>query len=237
MSTIQGSIEKLLINSTAMFETLGYLSTNVANLNTNGYKSQNFETYLNVDGSIGGILRTDYSNGVLIKTGKDLNIGIDGSGFIPVTDKNGSIAYTRDGSLAVNSEGYLVSADNMLIGSGIKIPANYEKLKIKTDGTVTVLKTKSGTFENLGKIPLVFFNNPEGLKKLEGNTVIPTEKSGEPTLLTESVNIKQGMLEKSNTDLYTYVNESLKLNGSLIACTRLVKVFDTLYRESINLRQ
>ena len=237
MTTIQGSIQKLLVNSNAMFESLGYLSTNVANMNTNGYKAQNFETYLNVDGSIGGRLRTDYSGGALIRTGKELNIGIEGPGFIPVTDKNGCIAYSRDGSLAVNSEGYLVSADGWLIADGIKIPANYEKLKIQTDGTVSVLKTKGNEFEKLGKIPLVYFNNPEGLEKLEGNRVTPTEKSGEPTLLTEFVSIKQGMLEKSNVDVYTYVNEGLKTNASLIASTRLVKAFDTLYREAINLRQ
>lgn len=237
MTTIQGSIDKLLINSTAMFEALGYLSTNVANLNTNGYKAQNFETFLNVDGSVSGRIRTDNANGSLVRTGKELNIGIDGPGFIPVTDKNGSLAYTRDGSFAVNSEGYLVSADGWLIGEGIKIPANYEKLKIQTDGTVTVLKDKVGAFEKLGKIPLVYFNNPEDLKRLEGNKVQPTEKSGQPTLLTDTASIKQGMLEKSNVEIYTYVNEGLKINGSLIASTRLVKVFDTLYREAINLRQ
>ena len=237
MATIQGSIAKLLVNSNAMFESLGYLSTNVANMNTNGYKAQNFETYLNVDGTIGGRIRTDYSNGSLVRTGKEFDIGIDGPGFIPVTDKNGSVAYSRDGSLSVNAEGYLVSADGWLIADGIKIPANYEKLKIQTDGTISVLKTVGGSFEKLGKIPLVFFNNPEGLEKLEGNKVSPTESSGEPTLLTESACIKQGMLEKSNVDVYTYVNEGLKTNASLIASTRLVKVFDTLYREAINLRQ
>lgn len=237
MTTIQGSISKLATNSNAMFECFGYISSNVANLNTNGFKAQRFETFLNPDGSMEGVLRTDYSQGSLIKTGVELDVGIDGPGFIPVTNKNGAVAYTRDGSFKVNSEGYLVSDDGWLVADGIKIPANYEKLKIQTDGTVTVLKSIDSTFETIGKIPLVSFNNPEGLKKLEGNKVEPTKDSGKATLLTENCSIKQGMLEKSNVDIFAYVNESLKLNGSLIASTRLVKVIDEIYRQSINLRQ
>ena len=237
MTTLQGSISKLINNSNAMFESFGYISSNVANLNTNGFKAQRFETYLNVDGSLDGTLRTDYSKGDLVRTARDLDIGIDGAGFVPVTNKDGSVAYTRDCSFAVNAEGYIVSSDGWLVADGIKIPANYEKLKIKPDGTVTVLKKNDTTFETIGKIPLVSFNNPEGLNKLEGNKVAPTKDSGKATLIADHSSIKQGMLEKANVDVFSYVNESLKLNGSLIASTRLVKVVDEIYRQSINLRQ
>ncbi len=237
MATFQGSISKLITNANTMFDAFGYISTNVANLNTNGFKAQRFETYLNVDGSLEGKIRTDYSKGGLMRTGRDLDIGIDGAGFVPVTSKNGSIAYTRDGSFAVNAEGYIVSSDGWLVADGIKVPANYNKLNIKTDGTVTVLKTNETKWETIGKIPLVIFNNPEGLNKLEGNRVTETSQSGKATLLADNNSIKQGTLEKANVDIFAYVNDSLKLNGSLISSTRLVKVLDDLYREAINLRQ
>jgi len=237
MTTIQGSISKLVNNANTMFESFGYISSNVANLNTNGYKAQRFETYMNVDGSMEGRMRTDYSQGSLVRTANELNIGIEGAGFIPVTNKNGTVAYTRDGAFAVNSEGYLVTSDGWLVADGIKIPANYDKLKIQTDGTVTVLGSSDGKFEKIGKIPLVNFNNPEGLKKLEGNKVAQTTESGKAKLVENHQSIKQGTLEKANVDVFTYVNESLKLNASLIASTRLVKVVDEVYRQSINLRQ
>jgi len=237
MTTIQGSISNLVNNSNAMFESLGYISSNVANMNTNGFKAQRFETYLNVDGTLEGKLRTDYSKGSLIRTANDLDIGVDGPGFIPVTKKDGTVAYTKDGAFTVNSEGYMVTGDGWLVADGIKIPANYEKLKIQTDGSVTVLKKNDTTFEKIGKIPVVTFNNPEGLQKAEGNKVIQTADSGKATLIDSPTCVKQGMLEKANVDIYAYVNETLKLNGSLIAGTRLVKVIDELYRQSINLRQ
>lgn len=237
MTTIQGSISTLVNNANAMFETLGYISTNVANLNTNGFKAQRFETYLNVDGTLEGKLRTDYSKGDLVRTARDLDIGVDGPGFIPVTKKDGTVAYTKDGSFAVNAEGYIVTGDGWLVADGIKIPANYEKLKIKTDGTVTILKTNDTTFEKIGKIPIVTFNNPEGLEKIEGNKVKQTTGSGKAVLTENPSCIKQGMLEKANVNVYAYVNDTLKLNGSLISSTRLVKIIDEIYRQSINLRQ
>ena len=237
MTTLQGSISKLVNNASAMFDAFGYLSTNVANLSTNGYKAQRFETYLNVDGSLEGQVRTDYSGGSLMRTNRDLDIGIDGAGFIPVTGKNGVVAYTRDGSFAVNAEGYLVTSDGWLVADGIKIPANYDKLKIKPDGAVTVLTSTGGKWNTIGKIPLVTFSNPEALEKLEHNRVGETGGSGKAVLLADNNNIKQGTVEKSNVNIYSYVNDSLKLNGSLIASTRLVKVIDDIYREAINLRQ
>jgi len=237
MTTVQGSIAKLVVNSNAMFESLGHITTNIANMNTNGYKAQRFETYMHVDGSMEGTLRTDYKTGGIVRTGRELDIAIDGPGFIPITNKDGNVAYTRDGSFGVNSEGYLVASGGSLVGDGIKIPANYEKLKIQPDGTVSVLKSKALEFETVGKIPLVTFANPEGLEKLEGNRVAPSKDSGKPVLLSTHTSFKQNSLERANVDVYAYVNDTLKINGSLISSTRLVKVIDDIYRQSINLRQ
>ncbi len=68
MHTLQGIISKSVNNATLQFESLGYISTNVANYNTTGYKAQRFENYLRGDGRLDGTLRTDYSNGVYYNT-------------------------------------------------------------------------------------------------------------------------------------------------------------------------
>ena len=52
MATIQGSISKLVGNSLAMFDTLGYISTNIANFNTNAYKAQRELPLLNENGIV-----------------------------------------------------------------------------------------------------------------------------------------------------------------------------------------
>ena len=232
MTTIQGLISKLVCNSNTMFESLSYISSNVANSNTNSYKTRRFESFMGVDGSVQGVVRTDQSVGDLVSTFRQLDVAVDGAGFIPVTDLKGNTVYTRDGSFAVNSEGYMVSSNGLLVGSGIKLPVNYE-----SDGTVLVLPAKATSFEEIGKIPLVSFKNPEGLEIEENNMVKETEKSGKPELIAEHLKIKQGKLEKANFNAYEFVNETLKINGSILSSTRLIKVLDDIYRESINLRQ
>jgi len=237
MTTIQGSISKLVDNSNKMFESMGYVSSNLANWNTTAYKEQRFEAYLGPGGVLSGVARIDTSQGSHIATFRQLDVAIEDSGYFPVTNEKGETLYTRDGSFAVNSEGYLVSKSNCILGGGIKIPANYQRIKIETDGTVMVQKDKNVPMEKIGKIPVVVFNNPEGLELKEGNLVAATENSGEPQLLLSHAKIKQGKLERSNVDPYALVNESIKLNGSIIAGTRTLKLMDEIYREAINLRQ
>jgi flagellar basal-body rod protein FlgG len=237
MNTLQGLVSRSVNNVNTMFESLGYITTNVSNYNTPAYKAQRFECYLKEFGLLEGAARTNYAQGGLISTDNQFDIGVQGTGFIPVTRKDGTVAYTRDGSLGVNKDGMLITKDGFVIGDGIKIPANYEKIKITPDGTVKIIASKGDDAQIVGKIPLVTFNNPEELKSIDGNKLIPNEKTGKPVLLTEHSSIKQGMLERSNVNMYDTVNEVLRLNGSLIASTRLIKVVDDMYSRAINLRQ
>jgi len=208
----------------------------MANFNTNGYKGKRFEIYMNENGRLDGSIRTDTSNGPIYNTKRPLDIAINGPGYIPVTKKDGKLAFTRDGSLAVNAEGMLVTTDGAIVGDGIKIPPVYQKIKIEKDGTV-IINTKDLEEKIVGKIPLVTFNNPEGLKCIENNMLLATEESGKPIMLTEHTNIKQGSLERSNVSVYSSVNDVLRINGSLISSVKLIKVIDEFYRQSVNLRQ
>lgn len=235
MNTLQGIISRSVDNANKQFEVLGYVTTNVSNYNTVGYKTKRFENYLVENGRLEGTVRTDCSNGVFYATKQPLDVAIDGPGFFPVTKKDGQVAYTRDGSFQVNSAGYLVTGDGSMVGDGIKIPENYQKLKIDSDGTVRVILDRDVEAKTLGKIPVVIFPNPEGLQSIEGNKLVATNESGKPTLQKENLSIKQGNLERSNVNMFTSVDEVLRINASLISSTRLIKLVDDFYRESITL--
>lgn len=237
MGTIQGIIHRSVHNADRMFDNLGYLTTSASNYNTVAYKGVRFENYMTSYGRIDGTVRTDHKQGILMATREPLDIAIEGAGYIPVTRKDGLVAYTRDGSFKLNPEGYLTTSDGFVVGGGIKIPAEYYRLKISTDGEVTCIKDRDGDSEVLGKIPLVRFNNPEGLKSIEGNKFIPGMASGEPCIVKNHECIKQGNLERSNVNLVDLVQDVLRLNGSVISSTRLIKITDEFYRQAINLKQ
>ena len=237
MYNLQGLIRKNIVNTNMQFEKLGYVSTNVTNYSTNAYKPVRFETMLSEDGYLSGELRTDFAQGSIRLTHRPFDIAINGAGFIPVTSETGEVTYTRDGSMTVNKDGYLITNDGHLIGDGIKIPMNYYKILIEKDGTVECITHNGDVLEKIGKIPLVQFQNQEGLKLANGNKFIATVESGEPVLLKTHDSIQQGFLEMSKTNIYSSVNEVLRLNASMIASTKLMKVIDDMYTKAITLNE
>lgn len=237
MYNLQGLIRRGINNSNVQFERLGYISNNIGNLNTNAYKAVRFEQTLDENGYLDGSVRYDYSTGSTMRTSRVLDVALTGPGFIPVTSPNGDVKYTRDGAFKVNNEGYLVTNDDYMVGDGIKVPANYDNLRIRPDGTVEMLSQSKDSAEFLGKIPVVQFQNPEGLQSSEYNKVVATDASGPPMLLKEHTYVTQGSVERSNANYIGNVNEVLRLNASMIASTRLIKVVDEMYQKSINLTQ
>lgn len=237
MKSLQAIISKSVNNATVQFERLGYLATNAANITTHAYKGTRFENFLKEDGRVEGVLRTDYSVGAMYNTGNDLDVAIDGAGFIPLTLKDGTTAYTRHGSFTVNKAGFICSPDGSIVSDGIKIPTNTQNIKITPDGIVKAIMTEDSPESVIGKISLVNFANPEKLKNIDGSKVLATEESGDPFLLKNHKYIRQKSLETSNVNIRSTVSDIMRLNASLIASTRIIKYTDELYRQAINLKQ
>jgi len=237
MYTIQGIIRKSMNNTTTQFDKLGYVANNLANIGTKGYKSVRFEQMLQEDGYLTGAIRTDYQKGSITTTGNTFDIAINGEGFVPVTSKTGQVSYTRDGSFKVGKDGYLMTNDDWLIGAGIQIPTNSYKISIKENGDVVSHDAVDAPEKLLGKIPLVQFKNPEGLTQGENNKSNPTAESGEAILIKDHNYIAQGAVELSNTNIYGSVSDMLRLNASMLASMRMMKVVDDMYNKSINIRQ
>lgn len=237
MYSLQGIIRKSINNTTTQFDKLGYVANNLANYNTTGYKSVRFEQMLHEDGYLTGAVRTDYKNGSIQITGNPYDVAINGAGFIPVTSPSGEIAYTRDGSFKKGKDGYLMTNDGWLVGEGIKIPPNSYKFTIKPNGDVVSYDSNDSPERSLGKIPLVQFANPEGLEQTGNNKLKPTADSGEQVLVKDHNYIAQNSLELSNTNVYDSVSDMLRLNASMLASMRMMKVVDDMYNKSINIRQ
>lgn len=237
MYTIQGMIRKSINNTYTQFERLGYVGNNFANLNTTGYKSVRFEQMLGEDGYLKGAIRTDFNQGSIRITSNPYDVAIDGQGFIPVVSPEGVVQYTRDGAFKQGKDGYLVTNDDWIVGEGIKIPTNCYKFEIKGNGDVVAYDAGSSNEKYLGKIPLVRFASPENLKQEDMNKLSVTDESGEPELVKDHKCFKQNNIEMSNTNVYNSTSEMLRLNASMIASMRMLKIVDTMYNKAINIRE
>lgn len=223
--------------STKAYQLLEGVSQNVGNANTFGYKATRFEQYIRPDGNVDLVQRTDYSPGPTFLTRRELDVALEGPGFIQVTRPDGSTGYTRNGSFTRNAEGFLVTPHGDLVGTGIQMPAVYHKVRILNDGRVQLVEKPGAQPKEIGHLTVVNFKNPEGLKNVGHHVVMETPESGPAFKVENHHLISQGKLEQSNVNIHHAVEDILRLNAGVISNLRIVKAVDEIYREAVQLRQ
>jgi len=184
-------------------------ASNLANVSTNGYKAQNVA--FRVAPVVGPGMSTrafsvestpnaDLASGVLHTTGRTLDVAVHGRGWIAVQDAKGGEAYTRNGSLNVNSNGILTTGNGqMVVGDGgpIAVPENSE-VTIGKDGSVTVVSNgQYNAMTTIGRIKLV---NPADADLVRGDDGLFRQKSNQPAEADATVNLASGVLEASNVN-------------------------------------
>ena len=147
----------------------------------------------------------EFTQGTIQVTEQSLDVAIDGHGFLQMLQPDGSIAYTRNGQLQINSDGQVCNADGYLLEPAIIVPEGATKITIGADGAVNAFTPGEIEPQPLGDITLVDFINYPGLQPIGGNLFLETVASGNPIEGTPGENglgvIKQGMLENSNVDI------------------------------------
>jgi flagellar basal-body rod protein FlgF/flagellar basal-body rod protein FlgG len=138
----------------ARTQALDLAAHNLANVNTSGYRAQvpSFRSVLAGTGGLQnaafqavdefGVLaesRVDAQQGPIERTGNDLDVAIQGSGYFAVQTASGGRLYTRNGSFHVDNQSRLVTADgNAVLGAQGPILLPWGKVSISSNGTVCV---------------------------------------------------------------------------------------------------
>lgn len=237
MYNMSAVTNRCINNATVQFDKLGYIATNLANYTTIGYKGVAFEQMLREDGYVDGAIRKNTLQGSIRVSSNPLDIAIDGEGYIPVVSKDGEIQYTRDGSLKLGANGYLVTVDDWMVGDGIQIPPNSYRIEIRPNGDVMNYDKAGSLPEKIGTIPIVQFDNPEALEQGHNNKVVFNSETGEPRMVKNPDSIRQNAVEVSNVNIYDELNTMMRLNASMIASLNLMKVANDMYTKGINLQQ
>ena len=123
---------------------------NIANISTIGFRADSvaFDSepiygpgYATRVNAVAGDAGTDFSAGTMENTGRDLDIAVNGNGFIAVRGTDGQEAYTRAGDLRVSPTGAVTTASGLavLTESGPLVIPPSTNVSIGSDGTVSVL--------------------------------------------------------------------------------------------------
>ncbi|UGB38769.1 flagellar basal-body rod protein FlgG [Frateuria soli] len=146
-----------------------------------------------------------FTQGNIEQTGNSLDLAIQGRGFLQVTMPDGSIAYTRDGSLHMDQNGQVVTANGYAVDPAITIPANAQSITIGNDGTVSITVPGQAAPQQIGTVQLADFINPAGLQPNGDNLYLETASSGTPQIGQPGLNglgtLAQGALESSNVNV------------------------------------
>ena len=144
----------------------------------------------------------DQSSGTMQTTGRDLDVAIQGSGYLTVQGADGREAYTRAGNLRIDPSGQLMTATGQAVmgdGGPMIIPPNTAVL-IGGDGTLSVIPQGSGpeTKAVVGRIKLV---DPPAADVARGSDGLFRLKDGTDAPSSATVRVESGVLEMSNVNV------------------------------------
>jgi len=176
----------------------------------------------------------NFTQGGLSQTDNPFDVAINGDGFLQVQRPDGTIAYTRDGTLTRDAEGNMVTQSGLAIEPNLSIPADAVEIHISQDGLVGVRMQGEPDLIQVGQLELARFSNPGGLMPIGDNLFEQSEASGEPTVGTPGQDglglLNQGFLEGANVDV---VSEMV----NLIAAQRAYEINSKMVTTSEEMMQ
>lgn len=217
----------------AQSDALEILSNNLANLNTTAFKEETaFYTYLDpsagasqqtadLNGTINQSIRVgsvvNSAEGSLSATNRELDIAIEGNGFLVVNTPRG-IRYTRNGNLNLNAQSVLVASDGSpVIGeSGKPITLGPGKINISENGEVSLDNVP------VDRLKIASFDDLSALKK-EGSSLF-ISRADRSLEKSSDAKIKSGYLEQSNVNPVS----------SIVRMVEILRHFEAI-QKSINL--
>ena len=253
----------------AMETKLDVIANNLANINTTGFKKDraNFEDLLyrtqvhpgvqdalqtpTAVGTQTGLgvritsTQTDQRQGTLQATGRELDVAIQGKGFLKVLDPSTQLPmYTRAGNLDINANGQLVvgsASVGRLIDPPITIPNDAEEISISASGEVLARLPGQVNLQQQGQLQLASFINPDGLLKNGENMYTQTDASGPEQLTNPGTQglgaIRQGSLEASNVEPVQELIDLITTQRAFELNSQAVQAGDQIMQNISNLRR
>ncbi len=241
------------------------IANNLANMNTTGYNARRADfadlhyQQLARPGAIsaadGTVLPTGVQLGLGVRpssvsmqvqqgasaeTGGDLDLAIEGRGWLEVTLPDGTPAFTRDGGLKRTGDGLIVTSDGYEVAPGIVIPNDVRAISINAQGDVFGYFAGQVQPQQLGQFTLAGFANEKGLEAMGSNLFLETEASGPANVAapgTEGLGtLRQGYLEESSVDPVRELTELIKAQRGYELNSKVITAADQMMAATTQVR-
>lgn len=180
------------------------------------------------------------AQGSLSQTGGDLDVAIEGKGYLEVTLPSGVAAYTRDGALKRTGDGLIVTSDGHEVAPGLTIPADARSLSINAEGEVYAYFADRVQPELLGQLNLVGFTNEKGLEAIGSNLFVESPASSPASVGIPGQDglgtLRQGYLEESSVDAVREVTELIKAQRGYELNAKVITAADQMLAATTQVR-
>ena len=241
------------------------ISNNLANMSTTGYNArraefadlhyQQLQRPGTINASDGTVLPTGVQLGLgvrptsvsvmlgqgsLAATGGDLDLAIEGNGYLEVTLPDGRAAYTRDGGLKRSGDGLIVTSDGYPVVPDITIPSDARSISINAEGEIYVYFADQIEPQLLGQFTLAGFTNPKGLEAIGSNLFLETPASGPSAVTTPGQDglgvLRQGYLEDSSVDPVREITDLIKAQRGYELNSKVISASDQMLGAMVQIR-
>ncbi|MCL4189815.1 MAG: flagellar basal-body rod protein FlgG [Rhodobacteraceae bacterium] len=241
------------------------VSNNLANMSTTGYNPRRAEfadlhyqqftrpgTITSADGTLvpTGVqlglgvrpvsVTVMLAQGPLSQTGGDLDVAIEGRGYLEVTLPGGLAAYTRDGALKRSADGLIVTSEGHAVAPGITLPTDARAVSINAAGEVWAYFGDRVQPELLGQLTLAGFANDKGLEAMGTNLYLETAASGPALVGVPGEDglgtLRQGYLEDSAVDAVREVTELIKAQRGYELNAKVITAADQMLGATVQVR-
>ena len=170
---------------------------------------------------------TDFNRGSLNETGRDLDLAVEGDGWIAVQAPDGTEAFTRAGSLKLDPSGQLLTGNNLpVLGNGgpIALPPS-DKVTLGADGTITIQPTgqPADVLSTVDRIKLV---KPDYEELEKGRDGLVRRRDGQEQVPDASIRLQSGFLENSNTNPVHELTSIMALARQFEVNVKLMKTIE-----------
>jgi len=212
-------------------------ANNLANASTIGFKAQEHRfravpvlgdgmptRAFVVDASVSDVM----DQGPLMFSGRNLDVAVNGKGWIAVQMPDGSEAYTRAGSLDVDVAGLLQTKSGLTVagdGGPINIPPD-NTIEIAPDGTVSIVPT-FGTPNNANAVGRIKLVNPPEADMVRGGDGLFRMRDNQPAPADQNVKLAPGTLEGSNVNVTDAMVNLISLSRQFEMQIKMMQTADT----------
>jgi flagellar basal-body rod protein FlgG len=180
-----------------------------------------------------------FTQGDLIQTENELDVAIEGQGFLQIEMPNGNTGYTRSGALKRDSNGRLTNSDGYPILPAITIPDGSRQITIGESGIVSAIVGEDTVSTEVGTIELASFTNNGGLAAIGKNLFVETAASGTAQTGTPGTDgygtLLQTFLEGSNVNIVEELASMITTQRAFEINSKTIQTSDEMMQTTNNL--